>query len=86
MEEPSEISWSLNPEKCQFWTADEMESDDLEDISEVAEAEGEGDSQSLMKNFLEDATATDNDDQPVSVDAPDAREPELDRWEEKEKP
>ena len=39
-----------------------------------------------MKNFLEDATATDNDDQPVSVDAPDAREPALDAWEEKEKP
>jgi hypothetical protein len=52
----------------------------------MAEEEGEGDSQSLMKNFLEDATATDNDDQPVSVDAPDAREPALDDWEEKEKP
>jgi hypothetical protein len=52
----------------------------------MAEAEGEGTSQSLMKNFLEDATATDNDDQPVSVDAPDAREPALDNWEDKEKP
>jgi transcription termination/antitermination protein NusA len=65
---------------------DEMELNETGDISEAAEAEGEGDSQSLMKNFLEDATATDNDDQPVSVDAPDAREPALDTWEEKEKP
>jgi hypothetical protein len=63
-----------------------MELTETGDISERAEAEGEGDSQSLMKNFLEDATATDNDDQPVSVDAPDAREPALDTWEEKEKP
>ncbi|MGC2298464.1 MAG: helix-hairpin-helix domain-containing protein, partial [Acidobacteriaceae bacterium] len=59
---------------------------ELSELSEVAAAEDEGTSQSLMKNFLEDATATDNDDQPVSVDAPDAREPALDRWEDKEKP
>jgi N utilization substance protein A len=65
---------------------DEMELNESGDLSEMAEEEGEGDSQSLMKNFLEDATATDNDDQPVSVDAPDAREPALDDWEEKEKP
>jgi N utilization substance protein A len=64
---------------------DEMELNETGDISEIAAAEGEGDSQSLMKNFLEDATATDNDDQPVSVDAPDARESALDEWEEKEK-
>ena len=66
--------------------ADEMELNETGDISEIAQSEGEGDSQSLMKNFLEDATATDNDDQPVSVDAPDAHEPALDTWEEKEKP
>ena len=65
---------------------DEMELNETGDLSEMAEAEGEGTSQSLMKNFLEDATATDNDDQPVSVDAPDAREPALDNWEDKEKP
>ncbi|HTU50104.1 MAG TPA: transcription termination factor NusA [Acidobacteriaceae bacterium] len=65
---------------------DEMELTGKGEISEIADAEGEGDSQSLMKNFLEDATATDNDDQPVSVDAPDAEEPDLDTWEEKEKP
>ncbi len=65
---------------------DEMELAEAGEISERAAAEGEGDSQSLMKNFLEDATATDNDDQPVSVDAPDASEPALDTWEEKEKP
>jgi len=64
----------------------ETESAELNEISEVGEAEGEGDSQSLMRNFLEDATGTDNDDQPVSVDAPEAHEPELDRWEEKERP
>ena len=64
---------------------DEMALAETGEISEVGE-EGEGDSQSLMKNFLEDATATDNDDQPVSVDAPDASEPDLDTWEEKEKP
>ena len=66
--------------------AEEDEPIDLSELSEVAAAEDEGTSQSLMKNFLEDATATDNDDQPVSVDAPDAREPALDRWEDKEKP
>jgi transcription termination/antitermination protein NusA len=65
---------------------DEMALAETGEISEVGEGEGEGDSQSLMKNFLEDATATDNDDQPVSVDAPDASEPDLDTWEEKEKP
>ncbi len=65
---------------------DEMQLTEIGGISEIADAEGEGESQSLMKNFLEDATATDNDDQPVSVDAPDAREPALDEWEEKEKP
>jgi transcription termination/antitermination protein NusA len=65
---------------------DEMELNEKGDISEIADAEGEGESQSLMKNFLEDATATDNDDQPVSVDAPEASEPDLDTWEEKEKP
>ncbi len=66
--------------------ADAMELNETGDISEIAQSEGAGDSQSLMKNFLEDATATDNDDQPVSVDAPEANEPALDGWEEKEKP
>jgi len=66
--------------------ADEVEFTEAGDISDIVQAEGEGDSQSLMNNFLEDATATDNDDQPVSIDAPDARETTLDSWEEKEKP
>ncbi len=65
---------------------EETEPADISEISELAESESEGDSQSLIRKFLEDATGTDNDDQPVSVDAPEAREPELDRWEEKEKP
>jgi transcription termination/antitermination protein NusA len=51
-----------------------------------AEAENEGDSEDLTANFLKDATGTEDVDEPVSIDAPDAREPELDRWEEKEKP
>ena len=61
---------------------------EVDDVAEVGTAGGEGNgaSQSLMKNFLEDATATDNDDQPVSVDAPEAHQPRLDEWEEKEKP
>ena len=66
--------------------ANEVELTETGEVSQLGDSEGEGDSQSLMKNFLEDATATDNDDQPVSVDAPDAREPALDAWEEKEKP
>lgn len=60
-----------------------------EAIDEVAEV-GVGDphpaSQGLMTNFLEEATATDNDDQPVSVDAPSPHQPALDHWETKEKP
>ncbi len=66
--------------------AEETEPADIAEISELAEAESEGDSQSVSRNFLEEATGTDNDDQPVSVDAPEARESELDRWEDKEKP
>ena len=77
----------LKPGKVpNFGEADETEPVEASELSEVAAEEGEGSSQSLMENFLKDATATDNDDQPVSVDAPDAREPALDNWEEKEKP
>ena len=63
---------------------EETEPTEVSDLA-AAEDEGEGESQTLMRNFLEEATGTDNDDQPVSVDAPDAREPALDSWEEKEK-
>jgi N utilization substance protein A len=66
--------------------ANEVELTETGEISELGDSEGEGDSQTLMKNFLEDATATEADDEPVSVDAMDPREPELDAWEEKEKP
>ncbi|MHB1935477.1 MAG: transcription termination factor NusA [Acidobacteriaceae bacterium] len=66
--------------------ADETEPVETSELSEVAAAEDEGSSQSLMENFLEKATGTDDDDRPVSVDAPDANEPALDDWEEKEKP
>ena len=64
----------------------ETEPVSLTEVSELVDTENEGSSQSLARNFLEDATATDNDDQPVSVDVPEAHEPVLDRWEEKEKP
>ncbi len=66
--------------------AEETEPVDIADVSEVADAERDVVSESLMTNFLEDATATDNDDQPVSVDAPEANQPALDRWEETKKP
>ncbi|MGC1783996.1 MAG: transcription termination factor NusA [Acidobacteriaceae bacterium] len=59
---------------------------ELEDAAEVAEAEAGREGDNLAQNFLRDATGTDDIDDPVSIDAPDAREPELDRWEEKEKP
>ena len=59
---------------------------EVDEVAEVMDSEGHGASQSLMANFLENATATDNDDQPVSVDAPEAHQPSLDEWEEKEKP
>jgi transcription termination/antitermination protein NusA len=59
---------------------------ETDEISEVGQAENDYVSQSLAVNVLRDATGTDNDDQPVSVDAPAPSEPELDRWEQKEKP
>ena len=84
--EPEEVVGRESGEVPILDIADETEPDELTEISEIETAEAEGSSQSLMKNFLEHATGTDNDDQPVSVDAPEAREPVLDRWEDKEKP
>jgi N utilization substance protein A len=66
--------------------ADEVELTETGEILEVDDSEGRGDSETLMKNFLEDATATEERDEPVSVDAMDPHEPALDNWEEKEKP
>ncbi len=66
--------------------AEETEPVETGELSEVVAAEDEGSSESLMENFLEKATKTDDDDRPVSVDAPDANEPALDAWEEKAKP
>ncbi len=66
--------------------AEETEPVETGELSEVVAAEDEGSSESLMENFLEKATGTDDDDRPVSVDAPDANEPALDAWEEKAKP
>ncbi|MHB8303823.1 MAG: transcription termination factor NusA [Acidobacteriaceae bacterium] len=57
-----------------------------DEIAELRDHDADTTSQSSMTNFLEDATATDNDDQPVSVDAPEAHQPALDEWEAKEKP
>ena len=59
---------------------------ELEDASEVAETEVGREGENLAQSFLKDATGTEDVDEPVSIEAPDAREPELDRWEEKEKP
>jgi N utilization substance protein A len=59
---------------------------ELEDALEVAEAEAGREGENLAQSFLKDATGTEDLDEPVSIEAPDAREPELDRWEEKEKP
>ncbi len=66
--------------------AEETEPVETGELSEVVAAEDEGSSESLMENFLEKATKTDDDDRPVSVDAPDANELALDAWEEKAKP
>jgi N utilization substance protein A len=57
-----------------------------QDIAQLADSENANDSDTLAANFLKDATGTEDVDDPAAVDAPDAREPELDRWEEKEKP
>ncbi len=83
LSEPEEVVGRESGEVPILDVADELEASD---VSEIADAETEGSSESLMKNFLEHATGTDNDDQPVSVDAPEAREPALDNWEDKEKP
>ncbi|MHB1795385.1 MAG: transcription termination factor NusA [Acidobacteriaceae bacterium] len=83
----SEEATGLEPgEAPNLDLAEETEPVETSELSEVAAAEDEGSSQSLMENFLEKATGTDDDDQPVSVDAPDANEPALDDWEEKAKP
>jgi N utilization substance protein A len=60
--------------------------DDEQDIAQLADAENANDSDTLAANFLKDATGTESVDDPAAVDASEAREPELDRWEEKEKP
>jgi N utilization substance protein A len=59
---------------------------ELVDAEDVARAEAGGESENLAQSFLKDATGTENADDPVFVEAPEAREPDLDRWEEKEKP
>ncbi|MHB1673480.1 MAG: transcription termination factor NusA [Acidobacteriaceae bacterium] len=83
----SEEATGLDPgEVPNLDVAEEAEPVETSELSDVAAAEDEGSSQSLMENFLEKATGTDDDDQPVSVDAPDANEPALDDWEEKAKP
>ena len=58
----------------------------IDEVTEVGVGGPHSASQDMMTNFLEDATATDNDDQPVSIDAPEAHQPLLDHWESEEKP
>ncbi len=57
-----------------------------EDIDQVADTENQDEGDTLAASFLKDATGTEDVDEPVFIDAPDPREPALDRWEEKEKP
>jgi N utilization substance protein A len=57
---------------------------DLEEISRAEEAENEG--ETLAQSVLKDATGTENVNDPAFIEAPESREPELDRWEEQEKP
>lgn len=59
---------------------------EVADITEIADAAQEAETETLTENVLEAATGTDNGDQPASVDAPDAHEPKLDRWEEEKEP
>ncbi len=67
-------------------TADDPDPSGSEDIDEVADRENQDEGESLAASFLKDATGTEDVDEPVFIDAPDSREPALDRWEEKEKP
>ncbi len=59
---------------------------ELVDAEEVARAEAGSEGENLAQSFLKDATGTEDADEPVYIEAPEPREPELDRWEEKEKP
>ena len=66
--------------------AEDSDPSGSEDIDDVADAENQDEGQNLAASFLKDATGTEDVDAPVFIDAPDSREPALDRWEKKEQP
>lgn len=59
---------------------------EVEDALEQGEEDLGDEGENLSQSFLKQATATEDTDSPVSIEAPNAHEPALDRWEEKEKP
>ncbi len=59
---------------------------EVEDAREQGEEDLGDEGENLSQSFLKQATATEDTDSPVSIEAPNAHEPALDRWEEKEKP
>lgn len=65
--------------------AEDADPSGFQDIDQVADTDSQDEGDTLAADFLKDATGTEDVDDPVSIDAPEAREPELDRWEEKEK-
>ncbi|MEO6828777.1 MAG: helix-hairpin-helix domain-containing protein, partial [Acidobacteriaceae bacterium] len=66
--------------------AEDADPSGFQDIDQVEDTDSPDEGDTLAADFLKDATGTEDVDGPVSIDAPEAREPELDRWEEKEKP
>ncbi len=60
--------------------------EDENEIADLSEAETGREADNLAQNALRDATGTEDPDDPAYVEAPEASEPALDRWEEKEKP
>ncbi|HET9088522.1 MAG TPA: transcription termination factor NusA [Acidobacteriaceae bacterium] len=59
---------------------------EIEEALEQGEEDLGEEGENLSQSFLKQATATEDADSPVSIEAPNAHEPSLDRWEEKEKP
>jgi N utilization substance protein A len=60
--------------------------EDENEVADLSEAETGREADNLAQNALRDATGTEDPDDSAYVEAPEASEPALDRWEEKEKP
>jgi N utilization substance protein A len=60
--------------------------EDRNEIADLSEPETGHAADNLTQNALRDATGTEDPDDSAYVEAPEASEPALDRWEEKEKP